>query len=114
MKSKEINDIYIEKFIDSMENDFEKWQMNIYSGMDGSFFEYHSPDYHNEAGTRLSFGFGSCSTGAWIDGNLSWRLPFMNPFTKRYWRFKRAERKVKSFLINKHHLEHLTKLKQSI
>lgn len=114
MTEKEINDMYIEKFIDSMENDFEKWQMRIYSGMDGSFYEYHSPDYNNAAGTRISFGFGSCATGAWIDGHLSWRIPFLNPFKKRCWRFKRAEQKVKSFLINKDRQEYLIKLKQSI
>jgi len=114
MTKKEINKQYIERFIDSMENDFEQWKMNVYSGMEGNFYEYRSPDYHNEAGTRISFGFGTSASGAWIDGHLSWRLPLLSPFTKNYWRFKRAERKVKSFLINKDHQEYLTKLKQSI
>ena len=114
MTENEINNAYINRFIESMEKDFEKWTMRIYSGMDGSFHEYHSPDYTNEVGTRISFGFGSCTDGAWINGHLSWRLPLMNLFSKRFWRFKRSERKVKSFLINKERREYLTKLKESI
>ena len=106
MTKKEINDHYIDKFIHSLENDMSSWKLSISSGMDGSFYEYRSPDYVNEAGTKTTFGFGTFSTGAWIDGLLSWREPFMNPFSKKYRRLKKAKAAVRLYLETKLEMEY--------
>ena len=116
MTKSETDKKYVDRFIQSMENDYEKWTMTVYSGMDGSWHEYRSPDYTNANG-RICFGFGLCNSGAWIDGMFRWSLPFgalFNPFSKTSWRFRAAERKMKRYLKSKAHQQYLEELNQSI
>jgi hypothetical protein len=109
MKKKEVDKLYIDKFIQSMENDFERWKMNHCGAADGDWTEYHSPAYENEEG-RVSFGFSLNHTGAWIDGYFQWSKPLLNPLDKTFWRFRKAARKMKAHLRNKEKQEHLQKL----
>lgn len=93
MTNNEINQMYIERFIDSMQNDFDQWKVNHLAGPGMAWTEYHSPDYENENG-RVCFGFSLNSTGAWIDGFFRWSVPFMNPLGINYRRFRKAKRKM--------------------
>ncbi len=116
MTQKEMDNLYVERFIHSMENNYKDWTMTICSGMDGSWNEYRSPEYTNENG-RISFGMGMCNTGAWIDGLFRWGLPFSvltNPFDKRFWRYKKAERKMKRWLKAEQKRKYLEELERHI
>ncbi len=113
MKKKETDKLYLDKFIQSMENDYEKWKMNHCGGAGWSWTEYHSPNYENENG-RVSFGFSLNHTGAWIDGFFNWSKPLLNPFSKTFWRFLSAKHKMKSHLKNKEKQEYLQKLNNII
>lgn len=107
-----IDSIYIDRFIHSLENDWPNWTVSISSGMDGSFYDYRSPDYTNEAGKKTTFGFGTFNEGVWIDGYFSWSMPFLNPFTKRFWRLRSAKKMVRRYLeseLQKKYLETLNK-----
>ena len=113
MKKKETDRLYLDKFIQSMENDYEKWKAVRHNSLSGSWIEYHSPDYENENG-RVSFGFCLTATGAWVDGFFQWRLPWLNPFSKSFWRFRRAKQKIKSYLQHKEQQAYLQKLNSVI
>ena len=110
MNSKQLNEQYIERFIGSMETDFEQWKMTHHDSIGWSWTEFHSPDYENESG-RLSFGFSLNHHGAWVDGFFRWSLPMLNPLTKTYWRFRRAKNRMMEFHHNEEEKEHIKKLK---
>lgn len=121
MNKKAIDKIYLQRFIESMENDYQKWTMTHCSGADWSWTEYHSPDYHSpdkEKGgsNRISFGFSLNHAGAASNGVWNWEVPFsvINPFTHTFWRFRKAQNKMRSFLKNKEKLEHLQKLEKAL
>jgi hypothetical protein len=109
MEKKQVDKLYINKFIQSMENDYERWEMNHCAAVDWSWTEYHSPNYENEEG-RVSFGFSLNHIGAWIDGYFQWSKPILNPFSKTFWRFRKAVRKMKAHLRAKEKQEYLQKL----
>jgi hypothetical protein len=113
MKKEEIDKLYINKFIQSMENDYERWKMNHCVGVDWAWTEYHSPNYENEEG-RVSFGFSLNHDGAWINGHFQWSKTLLNPFSKTFWRFLSAKRKMKSYLKSKEKQEYLQKLNSII
>lgn len=116
MTLKEANKLYVRKFIHSMENHYKDWTMTVYSGMEGSWDEYRSPDYPTTDG-KISFGIGACNTGAWIDGNLRWTLPtsvLLNMFSSDFWKFRRAARKMKSYLKQKAKEKYVEELNRAI
>jgi len=99
-----------------MENNYKDWTMTVCSGMDGSFYEYRSPDYENENG-KICYGIGTCSTGAWINGMFRWSLPgsvLLNPFNRDFWRFRIAARKMKSYLIQQSNDKYVEELNRVI
>lgn len=113
MTDKEVNEKYILKFIESLEKDYPNWKMTVMSGMDGTISEYRSPDYAND-GNTISFGAGSCNTGAWINGRYRWTLPgsvLFNPFNKHFWRYGKAFHNMKTYHKRKAHEEYLEELK---
>ena len=109
MTDKQTNDKYIEKFIESMENDFKSWKMNHCAGPGMSWTEYHSPEYSSENG-RVSFGFSLTNHGAWVNGYFRWNLPMMNPFSKRSRRFRKAKRNMEKYLNSEEHRQYLNDL----
>ncbi len=124
MTKKETDKMYIDLFIQSMENDFEQWKMTSYAGLEGLWVEYRSPHYETGAfsqrfgtpqveNSRFSFGFSS-SVGAWINGHFAWRKPFLIPLSKTHLRFVKAERKMKRYLQEQEKLKHLEKLNRAI
>ena len=114
MNEKKINRMLVDRFICSMENDYQNWRMTHCGGGPGWYWtEYHSPEYENENG-RISFGFSLNHTGAWIDGHFNWSTPFQNPFGKKFWRFRRAKLKMVEYLQNKEEQEYLQKLNSVI
>lgn len=94
---KSINEHYFSRLIDSLEKDYDQWQMKYCGGGDGwSWTEYHSPEYTNKEGERLQFTFGLNYDGAYINGTIGWTIGFWqrsNPFsyrTRRFWRAKKT------------------------
>jgi hypothetical protein len=121
MNKKEIDKIYLQRFMESMENDYEKWTMTHCAGADWSWTEYHSADYHSpdtEKGgnNRVRFGFSLNHVGAALNGVWNWEIPFsvLNPFSRNFWRFRKARNKMTSFLENREKLEHLQKLEKAL
>jgi hypothetical protein len=95
---KEIDTLYIEGYIKSMENDYTLWKLNTYYGMDGDKFQYKSPEYDS-----IEYGFGYSNNGVWINGYFEWSLPYSvnyNPFNKYFWRYHFARRNLKKYKVN--------------
>lgn len=44
-----INNFYVSRMIDSLEQDYKNWKCITFCGMDGSWYEYRSPDYTNQS-----------------------------------------------------------------
>jgi hypothetical protein len=115
MTRKEINQMYMQRFIASLENDFQNWEMMHCGGGGPGYYwtEYHSPSYENENG-RVSFGFSLSHEGAWVDGTFNWSVPFLNPFSKTFWRYRKATSEMKKWLQDKEEQEYLQKLNKII
>jgi hypothetical protein len=115
MTRKEINQMYMQRFIASLENDFQNWKMTHCGGGGPGYYwtEYHSPSYENENG-RVSFGFSLNHEGAWVDGTFNWSVPFLNPFSKTFWRYRKATGEMKKWLQDKEEQEYLQKLNKII
>jgi hypothetical protein len=109
MNKKQINELYIQRFIHSMEEDYQNWKMSHCAGPGWAWTEFHSPDYTNDTG-RISFGFSLNHVGAWIDGYFQWSLPVRNPFTKTFWRFRRAKNQMKNHLREAEEREYINRL----
>lgn len=110
---KNINKIYFNKFLHSLENDYADWKMTHHSGMDYSWTEYQSPTYTNKNGD-LSFGFALSNKGAWVNGRFMWELPLLNIFSKSFWKFKKAKLKMIKYLKNKENTAYLNVLNSVI
>jgi hypothetical protein len=113
---KEINDKYITRIIESLENDKELWTREVMCGMDGCFVDYYSPKYPTKDGGTLSFSdWGYIS--AYIDGNIAWSVPFWmyhNPFNNKSRRLRKALKTMRLYLIDKDVWERLEKLNKSV
>jgi hypothetical protein len=113
-----INNFYFSRFIDSLEQDYEQWTMMYCGGGDGwTWTEYHGPTYTNDNGEKLQFAFTLNSTGAYVNGTMSWSLGFadrFNIFSERTRRFKKATVKMKSYLNKKQNTEYNKKLMDAL
>ena len=113
----QINNYYVSRMIDSLEKDYDKWEMKHCSGADWSWTEYHGPEYKNEEGRRIRFAFTLNYNGAYVDGRMRWSIPFMvrfNPFSYQGRRLKKAAKRMKSHLRGKEKKEQLEKLMNSL
>ena len=98
IKKSDIDSIYVEKYIESMEYDYKEWSLEILDSIDGEMFEYRSPKYSD-----IRYGFGYSNNGAWIDGFLEWSLPYgvyYNPFNKYFWRYHISRRNLKKYKLS--------------
>ena len=114
---KQIDNYYVSRMIDSLEKDYDKWEMKYCEGFDWGWTEYHGPEYKNEAGNSIKFAFTLNSDGAYVDGRMGWSIPFMvrfNPFSYQGRRLKKAAKRMKSHLRGKEKKEHLEKLMNSL
>jgi len=113
---KEINKKYVNRIIESLENDKELWTREVMCGMDGCFVDYYSPKYPTKNGETLSFSdMGLVS--AHIDGKLAWEIPFWmyyNPFSDSSRQLRRAMDTMRVYLNDKDDQEHKNKLTDSI
>lgn len=108
---------YVSRLIDSLENDYERWEMKHCAGYDQSWTEYHSPEYKNGNGKRLRFADTLNWFGAYVDGTWSWDIPLKyrwNIFDSRMWRLRKAFREMKKYHIEKEKRKHLNKLVDSL
>jgi hypothetical protein len=113
---KEINEKYVNRIIESLENDKELWEREVMCGMGGCFVDYYSPKYSTKDGGTLSFSDKEY-VSAHIDGKPAWSVPFWmynNPFSKKSLRLRKAMDGMRLFLIEKDVQERLEKLNKSI
>ena len=113
---KEVNRMYIDRIIQSLTEDKEKWTREVICGMGGCFVDYYSPKYINTNGDDLMFSDKEYA-GAHINGILSWRITgwdYFNPFSDRSSKLRKAMREMKQYLIIKDEEKRLSKLKKSI
>ena len=113
---KEINEKYVNRIIESLENDKELWEREVMCGMGGCFVDYYSPKYSTKDGGTLSFSDKEY-VSAHIDGRIAWSVPFWvyhNPFSDKSRRLRRALDTMKIYLINKNDNEYKDKLNKSI
>ncbi len=113
---KEINEKYVNRIIESLENDKELWTREVMCGMSECFVDYYSPKYKNTSGDIIMFSDKEFA-GVHIDGMLAWTIGFWdyhNPFSDRSSKLRKAMREMKQYLIIKDEEERLSKLKKSI
>ena len=113
---KEINEKYVNRIIESLENDKELWTREVMCGMGGCFVDYYSPKYPTTDGGTLSFSDKEY-VSAHIDGRMAWSIPFWmyhNPFSNQSRRLRRAMDVMRVYLIEKDVQERLEKLNKSV
>lgn len=113
---KEINERYVNRIIESLENDKELWTREIMCGMGGCFVDFYSPKYLTKNGGTLSFSDKEILS-AHIDSNIAWSVPFWlyhNPFSDKSRRLRRAMGTMRIYLIDKDAQKHKDKLTDSI
>jgi RimJ/RimL family protein N-acetyltransferase len=113
---KEINERYVNRIIESLENDKELWEREVMCGMDGCFTEYYSPKYPTKDGGTLSFSDRNY-VSAYIDGKFVWEIGFWdynNPFSKRASKLRKAIQEMVEYHIEKSNKEYKEKLTKSI
>ena len=113
---KEINERYVNRIIESLENDKELWTREVMCGMGGCFVDYYSPKYLTKNGGTLSFSDKE-TLSAHIDGKIAWSVPFWmyhNPFSKKSLRLRKAVQEMVKYLIDKDDEKHRNKLTNSI
>lgn len=101
---KTINEFYFSRLIDSLEKDYEKWEMHHFAGAGFNWAEYHSPAYANDEGITIKFTLDENVDGAYINDKLKWHLSFLNKyniFSSKTIRFWKAYRKMKNNLVEK-------------
>jgi hypothetical protein len=113
---KEINEKYVNRIIESLENDKELWNREVMCGMDGCFVDYYSPKYPTTNEGTLSFSDRDF-VSAYIDGKLAWEIPFWmyyNPFNKQSSRLRKAMSEMAKYHIEKNDNDYKEKLTNSI
>jgi len=113
---KEINEKYVNRIIESLENDKELWERQVMCGMDNCFVDYYSPKYPTKDGGTLSFSdMGLVS--AHINGTLAWEISswmYYNPFSDKSRRLRKAMNDMRVYHIEKEAQEFRYKLSKSI
>lgn len=113
---KEINDRYVNRIIESLENDKELWEREVMCGMGGCFVDYYSPKYSTKDGGTLQFSDREYAK-AHIDGKPAWEIPFWmyhNPFSSKSKRLRKAMNDMRVYLNEKDVQKHKDKLTNSI
>lgn len=101
---KTIRGFYKSRFIDSLENDYDQWEVKYCGASSGdSWIEYHGPEYTNKEGERIQFFSGLSYTGAYINGCVGYAIPFWEWIFQT--RLKRAYRKMKKHAHKKRAME---------
>jgi hypothetical protein len=113
---KEINRMYIDRIIQSLTEDKEKWTREVMCGMYGCFVDYYSPKYPTTNEGTLQFSDKEY-VKAHIDGKPAWEIPFWmyhNPFSDKSRRLRKAMNDMRVYLIEKDAQEYRDKLSKSI
>jgi hypothetical protein len=118
LSKKQVDNYYVSRMIDSLENDYDKWKITHCGGGPGMFWtEYHGPEYENSEKNRISFAYTLNSTGAYINGRIRWTVPIRitaNPFSYQGRRLRKAYKKMKAHLEIKEEKERLNNLMNSL
>ena len=111
MDKKAIDNFYFSRFIDSLEQDYEKWSKD---------FNYNSPSYLNENGKTIRFWIGGYSDTAHCSiqfGKINWKVPFKyryNIFSHRTRRFNNAVKIMKKYIKEENDKRYLNNLMESL
>jgi hypothetical protein len=115
---KTINGFYFSRLIDSLEKDYDQWNIKYCGGGPGdSWTEWHGPEYTNKAGEILQFAFTLNYSGAYINGRIGWTIGFLqayNIFSYQTRRFRRAIKRMKRHLRTIERQERVNKLMRSL
>lgn len=117
MDTKTINQFYFSRFIESLEQDTEKWGISHPKGYGNNWTEYHGPEYKNKEGGRIFFAQTLNYLGCYVNGRILWHMPFWyqaNIFSHQTRRFWKAWRKMKRLCHLKETLELNDKLMKSL
>lgn len=113
---KEVNRMYIDRIIQSLTEDKEKWTREVMCGMDGCFVDYYSPEYINNSGEKITFSDKELA-GAHINSIFAWSISFWdyyNPFSDRASKLRKAMSEMRLYLIEKETQKRLKSLKKTI
>jgi hypothetical protein len=114
----DINELYMDRFIISLEEDIDLWKRKDVGASTGeTWSEWDGPSYTNEVGETITFGQNLLYTGCWINGRIGWTVGFwrfINPFSKKSRRLRKALRNMKYHVNQKRKREHLKTLKKSL
>lgn len=92
---KTIRNFYKSRFIDSLEQNIDKWEAKYCGGGPGwSWTEWHGPEYTNDEGERIQFFSGLNYTGAYINGRVGYAIGRWEWIMSR--RLRKAFRNMKS------------------
>ena len=108
-KGKLIDNFYMSRFIDSLEKDFDQWEMKPCGASTGeTWSEWYGPVYENQTGEKIQFAETLVITGAYINGVTGWSVPFWtyhNPFSYQGRRLKKAFKNMKKHIRQKRRSE---------
>jgi hypothetical protein len=117
LTKRQIDNLYFDKLINSLEKDYKNWKHTRHGGAGWSWSEWFSPIYENENGQTITFGFTLNYNGAYINGRLGWVVSFLqayNIFSPTTYKFWWLIRRMKKHLLQIERENHLEKLKNSL
>jgi hypothetical protein len=106
-----IDKIYMDAFLKSMKKDLKKWKLDIIGTIDGTYFQYKSPQYD-----RVRFVFGDY-VGAYINDQFDWYVPIAvlyNPFNEYFWKFRKSKKILRQYLNSKRNEKYSKKLEKAL
>ena len=96
LNRKLIRNFYKSRFVDSLEKDFDKWEMRRCCASTGdSWIEWHGPEYKNKRGERIQFAITLNYTGAYVNGTIQYTIGAWEWFFKSR-RLRKAFKNMKS------------------
>ncbi len=114
-EEKLINNFYISRLIDSLENEYMMWEKYDWCGSEGSGgTDWNGPAHKNERGEKLSFSIRG-SIVAYVNGRIMWQLSpwfLINPFSYKSKRLRKAIRKMKNYTNLKEKAKRIDELKK--
>jgi len=109
-----IRNFYKSRFVDSLEQDIDKWEIKYCGASTGdSWVEWHGPEYTNERGERIQFFSGLNYTGAYVNGRVQYAIGRWEWLFKSK-RLKKAFRKMKTHVRAKEKKEYNEKLMKAL
>lgn len=107
--SQYIDNLIIQKWIYSLENDYKRWERKSCGTMDGTYTRWDSPKYKSKNENTFSFSYETGSYSTSINGVIRHRIPLkirMNPFHSDMKRIRDGMKGVKNHTDRKNGLKY--------